>query len=71
MLGIIGSCFPIIFLKSFFFYTNQGAERKNKDESKSAERRLQKWMKQNSPGLWLCHDLCKIFHLLFNFEELF
>lgn len=30
-------------------FRDKGAERKNKDESKSAERRLQKWMKQNSP----------------------
>ena len=26
----------------------QGAERKNKDESKSAEKRIQKWVKQNT-----------------------
>ncbi|KAK3701725.1 hypothetical protein QZH41_018886 [Actinostola sp. cb2023] len=31
-------------------FRDKGAERKNKDESKSAERRMQKWMKQNPIG---------------------
>ena len=32
----------------FFFVLFKGAERKNKDESKSAEKRIQKWVKQNT-----------------------
>ncbi|XP_020905551.1 grainyhead-like protein 2 homolog [Exaiptasia diaphana] len=31
-------------------FRDKGAERKNKDESKSAERRMQKWIKQNPIG---------------------
>ncbi|XP_031561681.1 grainyhead-like protein 2 homolog isoform X2 [Actinia tenebrosa] len=31
-------------------FRDKGAERKNKDESRSAERRMQKWMKQNPIG---------------------
>ena len=34
-------------VKMLLFFL-QGAERKNKDESKSAEKRIQKWVKQNT-----------------------
>ena len=38
----------VLRVNTLFFVLFKGAERKNKDESKSAEKRIQKWVKQNT-----------------------